>query len=60
MGSAYRVVADLDGREGDVLAFPVGTNFGDNGLYQLTVLFGFRVYTGTRLESQSNINPVPL
>ena len=54
-----RVVVDLDGREKDAVEFLVGTNFGNNGLDQLTVPLGFRVHEGARLESQSYANPVP-
>ena len=38
-----RVVVDLDRREGDVPKFRVGTDFGDNGVDQLTAPLGFRV-----------------
>ena len=59
VGGTDRVVVDLDGREGDVLKFRVGTDFGDNRVDQLTAPWGFRVYEGARLESQPYTNPVP-
>ena len=37
VGGTYRVVIDLDGREGDVLEFLARTNFADNRLEQVTV-----------------------
>ena len=43
----------------DAVEFLVGTNFGNNGLDQLTVPLGLRVHKGTRLESKSYANPVP-
>ena len=36
VGGTYRVVIDLDGREGDVPEFLVRTNFADNRLDQAT------------------------
>mgnify|MGYP000600580031 CR=1 FL=1 len=55
-----RVVVDLDGREIDAVEFVVGTDFGNNGLDQLTVPLVFVCTKGLDLKVSPMQTPSPV